>query len=570
VQRPRPSGKDSAVRLPSPTSTSLVDVIVLTEDAALLDSLQEAAGPNHQFFAAASSATAVDLLLGGHCGILVIDVSVVPGNVVELIDKLQSQFPELVLLATGRRQEQNAVAGLVAKGLVYRFLHKPVSPARAELFLSAATRRYGELYPHNQRTKFAAHGLSTIRKLAIAASAAAVIASAVAGWLWLDAERSTPPSTPIVAAQPPVGAEPDAVLARTDRVPATSEALPIRAKTLDVPRRTTPAPNAPASSTSPVRAPKSTTSSRALHPNVDTAKAFLAANQWLDPPDASALGALRAARAAGESATAIQIAATDLGTRLLNHSLAALARNDIRGAKHAVERASAIDREFDTALPDIEHVAQRIRDAEIAAQRAAHSALLEKASRLRVSGQLIEPPGDNAVEALAAALAADASSEEAKNEQQRLSFGLLESTRTALAAGDIDRADILATRAEEVLAGLPQTRALREQIGAARSHREAATAVLQAASLPRRREVPAVYPRAALSNGTEGWVDLEFMISPDGVPSEIRVKASEPLSVFDVAAIQALQQWRFQPLSSDGTPSARAATLRMQFRLRAG
>ena len=48
-------------------------------------------------------------------------------------------------MATGRRDEEHSVAMLVSDGRIYRFLHKPVSPARANLFLSAASRRYHEV-----------------------------------------------------------------------------------------------------------------------------------------------------------------------------------------------------------------------------------------------------------------------------------------------------------------------------------------------------------------------------------------------------------------------------------------
>jgi protein TonB len=160
----------------------------------------------------------------------------------------------------------------------------------------------------------------------------------------------------------------------------------------------------------------------------------------------------------------------------------------------------------------------------------------------------------------------DANADIVREEQRQLSFALLENARTALATGDIDRADVFATRTEEVLPGLPHTRALREQIGAARLQRDEST-VLQAAGLPRTKQVPAVYPREALLNGIEGWVDLEFTISPEGIPTEISVKASKPPRIFDTAAMQALRQWRFEPILRNGEPRARRAALRMQFKL---
>jgi protein TonB len=87
-----------------------------------------------------------------------------------------------------------------------------------------------------------------------------------------------------------------------------------------------------------------------------------------------------------------------------------------------------------------------------------------------------------------------------------------------------------------------------------------------AANLRRTREVAAEYPRQALMSGIEGWVDLDFTISVDGIPGDISVRNSRPRRTFDRAAIEALRQWRFEPLVRDGIPSEQRATLRMTFK----
>jgi TonB family protein len=123
---------------------------------------------------------------------------------------------------------------------------------------------------------------------------------------------------------------------------------------------------------------------------------------------------------------------------------------------------------------------------------------------------------------------------EVRTEQQQLSFALLERTRTALAAGEVDQADV----------------------------------PLRAAGLARRREVSAVYPRDALLREVEGWVDLEFTISAEGIPDDVVVKAAEPARTFNIAAVTALRQWRFEPVARNGSPRAQRATLRMEFMLK--
>lgn len=58
--------------------------------------------------------------------------------------------------------------------------------------------------------------------------------------------------------------------------------------------------------------------------------------------------------------------------------------------------------------------------------------------------------------------------------------------------------------------------------------------------------VPASYPTGALQQGLEGTVTLGFSINTDGSVTDIKVLNSEHNGIFDEAAMQALQQWRYQ------------------------
>jgi TonB family protein len=57
--------------------------------------------------------------------------------------------------------------------------------------------------------------------------------------------------------------------------------------------------------------------------------------------------------------------------------------------------------------------------------------------------------------------------------------------------------------------------------------------------------VDPVYPPAALASGTEGFVEVTFTVTPDGMVSAAEVTASEPAGVFDQSALTALYKWRF-------------------------
>ena len=54
------------------------------------------------------------------------------------------------------------------------------------------------------------------------------------------------------------------------------------------------------------------------------------------------------------------------------------------------------------------------------------------------------------------------------------------------------------------------------------------------------------YPEAAKADRTSGWVDVEYLISPQGETSSISVIASSPSGVFDEAALEAVATWRFR------------------------
>lgn len=89
--------------------------------------------------------------------------------------------------------------------------------------------------------------------------------------------------------------------------------------------------------------------------------------------------------------------------------------------------------------------------------------------------------------------------------------------------------------------------------------------IAQAAKLKRVTEVPPAYPREAARAGTEGWVQVEFTIAPDGTTQDLEVRNSSPKVVFDQAALDSVSQWRFEPIQRNGAPVAQRAVLQVRF-----
>jgi TonB family protein len=62
-----------------------------------------------------------------------------------------------------------------------------------------------------------------------------------------------------------------------------------------------------------------------------------------------------------------------------------------------------------------------------------------------------------------------------------------------------------------------------------------------------------VYPDAAKAAGIQGTVELDSVISKEGIPMDVRVSSS-PDSSLSEAAMEAVSQWRYRPTLLNGTP----------------
>jgi protein TonB len=61
------------------------------------------------------------------------------------------------------------------------------------------------------------------------------------------------------------------------------------------------------------------------------------------------------------------------------------------------------------------------------------------------------------------------------------------------------------------------------------------------------------YPMSAKQRGVEGWVELKFTITAAGTVANIVVTASNPGTIFNKAAVQAVSKWRYNPKIENGT-----------------
>ena len=81
----------------------------------------------------------------------------------------------------------------------------------------------------------------------------------------------------------------------------------------------------------------------------------------------------------------------------------------------------------------------------------------------------------------------------------------------------------------------------------------------------KRRHVNPVYPPIALAARVQGTVVLEAVIDAEGNVQNLAVRESIPL--LDAAAIEAVQQWKYEPTRLNGRAVAVVMLVRVEFRL---
>ncbi|QIZ76684.1 energy transducer TonB [Ferrimonas lipolytica] len=76
------------------------------------------------------------------------------------------------------------------------------------------------------------------------------------------------------------------------------------------------------------------------------------------------------------------------------------------------------------------------------------------------------------------------------------------------------------------------------------------------------------YPARALRKKTEGYVVMSFTINEQGRPEDIKIEKSEPVRIFDRAAMKALSRWKYQPKEVDGNKVSQFnQTVKLEFRV---
>ncbi|HEV8441987.1 MAG TPA: energy transducer TonB [Steroidobacteraceae bacterium] len=274
---------------------------------------------------------------------------------------------------------------------------------------------------------------------------------------------------------------------------------------------------------------------------VASAEARLSSGRLVTPNDESAKDAIQGLKEAGASADLVARLNADLNQRLLAAARDAAAKGD--QAAVTVNLNAARDNGVSAAALN---AAQR--DITAAAQKQQRTtddiAKYAKAAQDRLaSGQLLTPANDSAVSNAERLRLLDVRNPTTVQVVKDVRSRLVAEARSRVSAGKAaDAAPFL--DAAESLGGDADLGDLRAALASAQQAAATASAAPKLPPLKMTRPPKPKYPSSA--KGVEGWVRVEFYVTPQGRTERIRVLQSEPAGIFDAAAVEAMSGARFE------------------------
>jgi TonB family protein len=498
----------------------IVELLVLTNDALFLQTLREAAGPTRRVWHVPSADKASDLLLAGQVGILVLDIPTLESEAARFIGQIKQQFPDLVMVAAGSREEETTLAGLISAGIVYRFIHKPMSPGRARLFTDAAVKKLEDQRRRAASAPSGGRSVTAHRGPLIAGIAAAVAIPAVI-WALHGASRQD-----AAAARPPLAETP-----RSPESPLLSQAA-AKAEVAEVRERL-----------------------------LARAENAVLEEHW-DEAAADIETARRAGVQGGRLAfLSAQLAKSSARAKAVL-AQARAAKNDSKNAAPGIDDNAA-------AQANIQDVQQLLEAARRQAESESAAQLLKNAHARLSQDQLIQPENDNAKYYLLALRSIDPANSGLATALQDFGVQVTAKARRALMLEQFDAARSWLDEAAAVGYSSADSQSALNDLDSALAKQKFLSNAVSASELTLLKSVQPKYPEKAELDRLQGWVELDFTVAESGEVKDVAVHSASAPGRFDQAAIAALSQWRYRPVVRDGKPVPQRARIRIRFSLAA-
>jgi TonB family protein len=538
-------------------ASDIVELVVLTADEVFLQTLKEGVGAARRLWHVLSPDKISDLLVAGGVGILVLDVQALNEAAARFVADIKRQFPDLVIVVAGNRESETELARLISDGSIYRFIHKPLSPARARLFADAAVKRFDDRRRRTVEVAAPTAGAPRQpRRILIGATSAGVAVLLTAGWFLhrrnveqaeVSAGAAPAPSTASMAPSAslqPLPAVKSVLMEAQERLLARARAaldqqrLDEAASTIEAARKAGIATERVAQLATELAQAREL--AKAAAPRTASAPP---ANPAAAPPGGSTLAVtpptVSASPAAGSAVTAPPVSAPAVTTPTVSAPVVITP-----GVATSATVAPAPD-----------------------ATQAAALDLLKSARQSLARDRLVEPENDNAQYYLLALRKLDAEYVGLPALTDDLGSRLVAKGQADVNAHEYDAARDWLDHAAAIGYVSPQADAVRRDLDAALAHRAFMANVITASQLTLVKSVQPPYPPKAEKTGVEGWVELDFTVTETGTVQDVAVDAAKPPGVFEAAATAALLQWRFKPLVRDAKTVATRARIRIRFAL---
>ncbi len=125
-------------------------LLILSRDAALIETARKAAPRGTPILHSDSIDTVAERLPSVKPGVLLVDASSMT-DLPAMLPQLTQHFPELVVIVASKREDGAALMNLTAAGRIFRFLLTPLSNGQTRLAIEAAIAQHLELKAASQR-----------------------------------------------------------------------------------------------------------------------------------------------------------------------------------------------------------------------------------------------------------------------------------------------------------------------------------------------------------------------------------------------------------------------------------
>jgi len=183
-----------------------------------------------------------------------------------------------------------------------------------------------------------------------------------------------------------------------------------------------------------------------------------------------------------------------------------------------------------------------------------------------VDNRLLTPTDENARHFLNAMLSLDPEAEVVVEAQAQLFNEFLRRASAGTETLDADAAKTWIDAAESVRDDAPAIERARAQLTNRLIEAESMRPV-PASELEFIEYVPPRYPMPARTRNIEGWVDLEFTVTPEGATRDIAVTDASHETYFREQAVAAAEQWQFVPRVFLGRTIEQRVQTRLRFAL---